>query len=119
MANILVIDDDRQMRLLIARMLTRAGHEVHEAETGRDGLNAFREAPIALVVTDILMPEMEGLETIRTIRHEAPTIPILAISGSDQSLYLRAASELGAAATLEKPFTADDLLEHIDRLLGK
>src|SRR5207245_1857053 len=98
------------MRLLIARVLRGAGHTVHEAAGGRDGIDLFRQVLPALVITDIVMPDMEGIEMIRELRREAPTIPILAISGSGQPLYLRAATGLGATESLVKPFRRDELL---------
>lgn len=117
MAEILVIDDDRQMRRLMVRILQRAGHTVHEAENGRWGLDQLRRLHPALVVTDIVMPEMEGIETIRTLRREAPEIPILAVSGSGV-IYLRAATQFGALAALEKPFDPQDLMALVDKLLS-
>jgi twitching motility two-component system response regulator PilH len=117
MAEILVIDDEPQMRRLIARILTGAGHEVHEAENGRDGIGLFHRVHPALVITDIVMPDMEGLEMIRELHQEAPTIPILAISGGGPPVYLRAATGLGATAALAKPFGVAELLSVVERLL--
>jgi DNA-binding response OmpR family regulator len=116
-AEILIIDDDRQMRRLLARVLKRAGYAVHEAENGRIGLEQLRRLRLALVITDIVMPHMEGIETIRAIRREAPATPILAISGGGSPIYLRAATEFGAMATLEKPFNPEDLLGIVGTLL--
>jgi DNA-binding response OmpR family regulator len=99
-------------------LLTRHGHVVHEAADGRQGLKLFRLLRPALVISDIVMPEGEGIETIRQIRQEAPETPILAISGgSYRSLYLRAADSLGASASLEKPFKPDDLVAAVENLL--
>ena len=117
MAKILVVDDEPQMRRLIARILTGAGHKVHEAANGRDGIGVFQRVHPALVITDIVMPEMEGIEMIRELRQEAPTIPILAISGGGPAVYLRAATGLGATATLAKPFGAAAFLSTVERLL--
>jgi CheY-like chemotaxis protein len=117
MAEILVIDDERQMRRLISRILKRAGHTVREAVDGRQGIDRFRELCPALVITDIVMPDMEGIETIRIMRGEAPAVPILAISGGSHPIYLRAATEFGAMATLEKPFRPDELLGVVAKLL--
>jgi CheY-like chemotaxis protein len=117
MAKILVIDDDPQMRRLLSRLLSGEGHAVHEAPNGRDGIELFRRVHPVLVITDLVMPEQEGIETIRELRREAPTIPILAISGDGPSVYLRAATELGASAALEKPFGADELLSVVAKLL--
>ena len=117
MADILVIDDDAQMRRLMARILGAAGHVVIEAADGRAGLNLFRAARPGLVITDILMPEQEGIETIRIIAREAPDIPILAISGSPGPGFLRMATSLGARAKLPKPFGAGELLAAVAELL--
>jgi CheY-like chemotaxis protein len=118
MAVILVIDDEAPMRRLIGRVLTPHGHVVHEAANGRLGIEMFHRLQPALVISDIVMPESEGIETIQQIRSEAPEVPILAISGgSNQSLYLRAATSLGATASLEKPFEPDDLVAAVEKLL--
>jgi CheY-like chemotaxis protein len=117
MAEILVIDDEPQMRRLIARLLKGAGHAVREAANGNDGIALFHEALPALVITDILMPDMEGIEMIRLLHQEAPNLPILAISGGGRAVYLRAATELGATAALEKPFGAEQLLAIVAHLL--
>jgi DNA-binding NtrC family response regulator len=118
-ADILIIDDDRQMRRLLIRILNAAGHAVREAEDGRGGIDSFRRRRPALVISDIVMPDIEGIETIRTLRDEAPTMPIIAISGgSGNTLYLRAATGLGATASLRKPFTAVALTELVGTLLA-
>ncbi|HUB96549.1 MAG TPA: response regulator, partial [Stellaceae bacterium] len=113
------IDDDSKMRRLLVRTLKSAGHSVHQAADGRKGLHLFQENPPALVITDIVMPDKEGIETIQALRRAASDLPILAISGSGEHGYLRFAMELGATATLAKPFGADDLLATVSRLLTK
>jgi len=119
MAEILIIDDDPQMRRLLVRVLTGAGHTVHEANNGRDGVELFRRVQPLLVITDLVMPDTEGIETIRELRQEAPTIPILAISGGGPPVYLRAAIGLGATAALAKPFGTDELLSIVKGLLSR
>ena len=119
MAEILVIDDEAQMRRLIARYLNGAGHTVHQAGNGRDGLALFHRVHPVLVITDIVMPDMEGIEMIRELRKEAPATPILAISGGGPAVYLRAATGMGATAALAKPFSADALLSAVENLLTK
>jgi two-component system, chemotaxis family, chemotaxis protein CheY len=118
MADILIIDDDRQMRRLLTRILNGAGHTVREAEGGRDGIAEFQRQPAALVISDIVMPDVEGIETILTLRREQADIPIIAISGGGDPIYLHVAGKLGAAATLEKPFTPAQLLALVDGLLA-
>jgi DNA-binding response OmpR family regulator len=117
MTEILVIDDEPQMRRLIARILTGAGHTVHQANDGRNGIELFHRVHPGLVITDIVMPDMEGIEMIRELHQEAPEIPILAISGGGPEVYLRAATGLGATAALAKPFGAAELLSVVERLL--
>ena len=118
MAEILIIDDDAFMRRLLVRILTGAGHRVREAADGRAGLALYREARPDLVITDILMPEQDGIETICTLRDEGSAPPILAISGSEE-LYLRFAAKLGASARLAKPFMPAQLLAMVADLLGR
>jgi CheY-like chemotaxis protein len=118
MARILVIDDSQRDRRLLAETLIAAGHEVREARDGVEGLAACRRSPPDLVITDIVMPEMEGIEMIRELSRTAPHVPVLAVSDGVE-LYRRAARLLGAAAALPKPFDADQLLNLLDELLGR
>lgn len=122
MVEILIIDDDPQMRRLLARMLSTAGHTVVQAENGKRGLELFHSLRPALIITDILMPERDGIETIRSIRYQVPETKILAISGAASGMnspdYLFFAQQFGADASLTKPFTPAQLLEVVNRLLG-
>lgn len=117
MAEILVIEDDPQLQQVMARILKTAGHVVHVAGNGRAGLQLFDECHPDLVITDIVMPEMEGIETIRALRRKDSDVPVLAVSGS-RARYLEAATKLGATAALGKPFGADELLLMVEDLLG-
>src|SRR5271154_7168744 len=117
MAEILVVDDEPQIRCLLVRVLNGAGHTVHEAGNGQEAIRQFRRVRPGLVITDIVMPGMEGIELIRELRQQTRTTPILAISGGGPPLYLRAATDLGATAALAKPFGAAELLELVDQLL--
>ena len=121
MACVLIIDDDPTIRSLVGGIVEAMGHTVVEARDGRAGVEIFSKEKIDLVVTDIVMPEQEGIETIGAIRRLNRTLPILAISGSatigGAGDYLRAAAALGASATLQKPFSADLIIDAIDRLL--
>lgn len=122
MAKILVIDDDVQLRRLMQRVLDAAGHATIAAANGDVGLQLFRAQRPPLVITDLLMPQGEGIETIRAIRGLAPDTRILAISGSVVRAnfpdYLVIAEKLGADATLAKPFTPPELLATVARLLA-
>ena len=121
MARILVVDDEELVRAYVAAVLRRAGHLVTLAVDGEDALDKFRPARHDLVITDIVMPRMEGIDTVRALRRIEPRVRIIAISGSegsDRGFYLRAASALGADATLQKPFRAAELQRAGDSLLA-
>jgi CheY-like chemotaxis protein len=117
MAKILVIDDNAQMRRTVRHVLAGGNHEVIEAADGNQGLDQFALHRPEIVITDLLMPEKEGIETIRELRRMAPALRIIAMSGGgtdNDSIFLGMAKALGADAVLAKPFRADDLL----RLVG-
>lgn len=120
MATILVIDDNDAMRRLILRVLRPRGHTLLEAENGNQGLTLLADHRPDLVITDILMPDKEGIETIREALQRAPGIKIIAISGggTQNLMYLDAARSFGAQATLAKPFRPEELLTTVDRVLA-
>jgi DNA-binding response OmpR family regulator len=121
MAKILVIDDDPAIRRMVNRVLTAAGHQVIEATDGRDGFRKFQAEAPRIVITDIVMPEQEGMETIRSIRRAGSEVGIIAISGGGSgraSVYLDWAEALGADAILAKPFRPAELQDTVDRLLA-
>jgi CheY-like chemotaxis protein len=110
MVRILVIDDDDNFRTMLCTALVQAGYTVEEARNGQEGSQRQRMEPVDLVITDILMPEREGLETIQTLRQEFPEIKIIAISGGMGPLnFLPLARKFGALRTLQKPFTLQQL----------
>ena len=118
---ILVIDDDDQMRVLLRQVMEWAGYEVMEAEDGREGMQKQRRQPANLVITDLIMPEQEGLETISLLRKEFPQTRIIAISGGGRigpEAYLPAAQELGADRVFSKPFDVRELAGAVKELLG-
>jgi CheY-like chemotaxis protein len=120
MARILVIDDDERVLRVLREALRDAGHDVVTACNGSIGVARFREHPADLVITDIIMPEKEGIETIVDLRHDDPDVPIIAISGGSlqaQGSYLPTAEALGATRTLEKPFRLHELIEVVRSLL--
>jgi two-component system, response regulator, stage 0 sporulation protein F len=115
MATILVIDDQDAVRTLLRTVLERAGHEVTEAPNGRLGLAAYRARPADLVITDILMPEMNGLDMILELTRAFLNAKVIAISGApDTQNALDAAKLLGARHTLHKPFSLDALLKIVE-----
>lgn len=121
MAKILVIDDDQQVRHLLVVALTNIGHETRSAENGAEGIRAFRSAPADLVITDLIMPEKEGLETIMELRREFPGVKVIAISGGGRQSgvdFLPLAGKLGARRTLHKPFTIQELFEAVNDVLS-
>jgi DNA-binding response OmpR family regulator len=120
MASILVLDDDPHVLDAMTAMLEGAGHSVRAAADGRAGLQSFQASRPDLVVTDIIMPHREGIETIRAIRAADALVPIIAISGGGRFRsvdFLTLAMQLGADAALAKPFAAAELLGTIARLL--
>lgn len=114
MAIILVIDDDDQVRATFRNVLERAGHQVLEARNGAEGLCLFRQASPALVITDVLMPDTDGLEVTRTVHRDAPTVPIIVLTGGVGDLnFLDAAKLMGASRIMQKPVTRADLLDAV------
>jgi DNA-binding response OmpR family regulator len=119
---LLVIDDDELVRATLVDMLQTAGFEVVTAANGRIGIELLETTSVAAIITDILMPEQEGLETIREARRRHPAIRILAISGGGaggpEIQLLRFAQNFGADLALSKPFTASQLVSAVRTLLG-
>jgi DNA-binding response OmpR family regulator len=120
---LLVIEDDPEIRTMICRMLPTEQYEVMEAANGRDALFLLHEKnDFDLVITDILMPEKEGLETILELKRNFRHIKILAMSGGGLGSaqdYLTMAKELGADGTLKKPFIKDELLSAVDNIMKR
>lgn len=116
---LLVIDDDEPLAFGLAKLLERQGFNVRVANHGRRGFQILREHPVDLVITDIYMAEMEGLETIMQLRRERPQLPVIAMSGGSRRVgvdCLTMARGLGAGAVLEKPVAIADLLAAIRKL---
>ncbi len=121
MSVILVIDDDAAMRRLMVRTLSGRDHRVIEAENGQIGLKLLDTEKPALVITDILMPQKEGIETIREVQERAPGTKIIAVSGGGLShnlMFLDVARAFGADAVLAKPFRPDQLIEAVEKALS-
>jgi DNA-binding NtrC family response regulator len=121
MAKILVIDDDPGFRKMINLTLTRAQHQVIEAQDGNEGLLRFKTDRPDLVISDIVMPEKDGIATILEIKTISPAMPIIAMSGGGTNIgmqYLGAAGKLGADSILPKPFRPADLLDLVNRMLA-
>lgn len=122
MKRILVIDDDWQMREMMHQALDRAGYDVVDAANGKIGMNIQRQEPVDLVITDLIMPEKEGIETIRELRRDFPGLKIIAISGGGRAGadgYLSVAKTIGADRTLSKPFDLKQILDTVGELLSQ
>jgi CheY-like chemotaxis protein len=119
MMRILVIDDDANLRGIFAEMLTTAGYEVVEASDGKEGVRLYRQAPFDLVLTDLLMPEKDGLEVVMELRKDFPEVKIITLSGGNAYGHssLETSRLLGASRTLRKPFKEDQLLEAVREVL--
>ena len=120
MKRILLIEDDELVRTMLRKTLERAGYEVAEAPDGRKGIALQNEKPADLIITDILMPDQEGLETIIEVTRTFPKMKMIAISGGgrvDSEYYLRMAKQFGAIQTFTKPIDREKLLAAVQELL--
>lgn len=121
MRRILVIDDEPDILLMLKKMLERVGFEVEIANNGELGLELFQRQSADLVITDIIMPEKEGLEIIREMKKLKADLKIIAISGGGRisaSSYLDTATRFGADIAFQKPFRKDELIGAVQELLG-
>ncbi len=120
-ARVLVVDDESSVRNVVRRTLEIEGHEVAEAEDGEVALRLFRERPFDLVVADLFMPVMDGLQLISQLREEVPGTKFVAISGSvyeRRPRFLEIAGRMESVVTLAKPFTTKALLEAVAEALS-
>ena len=120
MAKILLVDDDQIILEVVRDLLVLHGHEVHEAINGHEAIKLQEENTFDLMISDIVMPEKEGLETIRDLKKSGSKLKIIAITGKnykDGYNYLNAAIALGADGTLAKPFSKEDILSLVDKVL--
>lgn len=122
MKRILVIDDDEKIRTVFSRFLGRYGYAVDCAADGKKGLDQLEAEPPDLVITDIMMPEADGLEVVLSMRGKHPDIPVIAISGGMHSApldFLPMVKKFGAVKVFYKPVELEKLLEGIRELLGQ
>lgn len=120
MADILLVEDEEQLRSMLREVLQSAGHQVREAENGKIALNIFAARAAELVITDLIMPEKEGLEIIRELKRGKTDVKIIAISGGGRNNaqdYLELARRFGADHILSKPFSNREILEVIEKVL--
>ena len=120
MVRILVIDDDEQVLDMLYESLTREGYDVLKASNGEQGLRLYREESVDLIITDLIMPKKEGIETIIELRQDFPDVKIIAISGGGRAGtkdYLHMAKIFGVQRTFTKPVAREQLLEAIKELI--
>ncbi len=122
MARILLVDDEETFRVTLAKILQLEKHEVTTAADGAEALKLVMRGQFDLVITDLVMPEKEGLETILELRKLVPGMKIIAMSGGGRGNaydYLKIASKMGAARSLAKPFTKAEIIQAIRELVGE
>lgn len=122
MARVLVVDDDPVILELVKEMLEGAGHAAVAAANGRSAMELVKDTPVEVVLTDILMPDKDGLEFIRELRRDCPQAKIIAMSGGGSLKinldFLQVAKRMGAVFTLQKPFTPQALIDAVDCALA-
>ncbi len=121
MRRILIIDDEPYILLMLKKMLERAGYEVDLASNGREGMALFEKATADLVITDIIMPDKEGLELILEMKKQRPALKIIAMSGGGRispESYLECAKHFGAARVFQKPFRQKELMLAVRELMA-
>jgi len=121
MTRILLVDDDDLSRAAVHRMLERSGYTVYSTGQGSHAITRYKGEPTDLVITDLIMPETDGLEIIQELRRMDPQARILAMSGGgrvDAAEYLSVARKFGAIEVLQKPFTGQELQQAVERALG-
>lgn len=122
MAKILIVDDEEPIRMLVSKIVTKDGHQAMEAEDGVHACEAFSDADIDLIITDLVMPRRNGIEMIMQLKKSHPQVKVIAISGgsgfSGQIDLLSVAQLLGAKHVIKKPFTVDDIREAVNDTLA-
>jgi len=120
MARILIIDDEPQIRSMLTLMLERDGYEVVEAPDGVEGIKVYRQNPADLIITDLIMPNKDGIGMIIDLKKEFPDVKVIAMSGGGLNKpdgYLKGAKKLGAACTLTKPIDREEMLKAVREIL--
>jgi DNA-binding response OmpR family regulator len=116
---ILVADDEAAVRGFLRFVLEGAGYHVIEAADGKQALRQARAGRVDLVITDLVMPELEGIETIQALRREVPGVGIIAVSGAFEGQFLPVAEMMGADAVLTKPVSPESLLATVAKVLNR
>ena len=121
MARILVVDDEAAVRAAIRKILSRAGHDVLEAADGKTALTMYQNDHVDVIIMDIYMPEMDGIEATIRLKHEFPDVKIVAVSGGghmEKTKLLEREAGLGVVRTLAKPLHKSDILDAVSQALG-
>mgnify|MGYP006280527557 CR=1 FL=1 len=121
MQKILIIDDEPHILMMLKKMMEKAGYDIDLASNGDEGMKLFQKSPSDLVITDIIMPEKEGLETIREMKRIQPELKIIAMSGGGKisaENYLETASIFGANRVIQKPFTQKEMVTAVNELMA-
>ena len=121
MAHILVVDDEELARFTVCEILEANGHTFVEASNGQEAIDLYKKKPADIIVTDIIMPEKEGIETIIELIADHPKAKIIAMSGGGRTRnmdFLELAKRFGAHATLAKPFSEKQLIDVINKLIS-
>lgn len=118
MARILVVDDEENIRKMLKLTLERAGYEVEAASNGDEALLKFEAQPADLIITDLVMPQKEGLVAIWELARQRSGLKIIAMSGTSLDEYLNWARKLGVQRTFKKPFQLAEMLDAVKELLG-
>ena len=120
MSSVLIIEDDEFVMNMLKQTFERSGYDVSTASNGRIGLQLYQCKPFDVVITDLIMPDMEGIETISNLRKNDPEVRVIAISGGGRNSpedYLHLAKKLGAARTFPKPVDRNQLLAAVEDLI--
>ena len=120
MTSILLVDDDEMSRAVVHKLLERSGYAVYSTGMGQEALDHYRGPQSDLVITDLIMPDLDGLEVIQQLRQIDPAVRVLAISGGgrvDAEEYLSVARKFGAVEVLPKPFTGQELKQAVEKAL--
>jgi DNA-binding NtrC family response regulator len=117
MARIIIIDDEPSVLMALEQLLRSIGHQVILAEDARKGILTHQTQPADLIITDLYMPEQDGVETIVQLKKLSPDVPIIAMTGNVRSNIMDVAKKLGVKAVLEKPFQMEHLLQVVEEAL--
>lgn len=115
--NILIVDDEQQIRQIVRRKMEQCGYIVGEAADGSEAIRRLEQDEFDLVISDILMPERDGLEVIMFIRRNRPQTKVIAISSPGNDVFLKSATALGAQRILHKPFSLEELARTVGELV--